>query len=71
MVFTGYTDTMDGLRDWLADQTGREVICFSGRGGEIRLPDGGWKLVSRAEIKSASVMAAAISCFALMQRQRG
>lgn len=51
MVFTGYTDTMDGLRDWLADQTGREVICFSGRGGEIRTPDGSWKLVSRAEIK--------------------
>ncbi len=51
MVFTGYTDTMDGLRDWLADQTGREVICFSGRGGEIRLPDGAWKLFARAEIK--------------------
>lgn len=51
MVFTGYTDTMDGLRDWLADQTGREVICFSGRGGEIRFPDRTWKLVSRAEIK--------------------
>ena len=51
MVFTGYTDTMDGIRDWVADQTGRKVICFSGRGGEIRLPDGGWKLVSRAEIK--------------------
>lgn len=51
MVFTGYTDTMDGLRDWLAEQTGREVICFSGRGGELRTPDGGWKLVSRAEIK--------------------
>lgn len=51
MVFTGYTDTMDGLRDWLADQTAREVICFSGRGGEIRLPDGSWKLVSRADIK--------------------
>lgn len=51
MVFTGYTDTMDGLRDWLADQTGREVICFSGRGGEIRTPDGSWRLVSRAEIK--------------------
>lgn len=51
MVFTGYTDTMDGLRDWLVDQTGREVICFSGRGGEIQMPDGGWKIVSRAEIK--------------------
>ena len=51
MVFTGYTDTMDGLRDWLAEQTGREVICFSGRGGEVRTPEGSWKLVSRAEIK--------------------
>lgn len=51
MVFTGYTDTMDGLRDWLAEHTGREIICFSGRGGEIRSPDGGWRLVSRAEIK--------------------
>lgn len=51
MVFTGYTDTMDGLRDWLAEQTGREVICFSGRGGEIRTLDGRWTLVSRAEIK--------------------
>lgn len=51
MVFTGYTDTMDGLRDWLSEQTSREVICFSGRGGEIRTPDGGWKIVSRAEIK--------------------
>ncbi|MET3837734.1 hypothetical protein ABIB58_003098 [Brevundimonas sp. UYEF29] len=51
MVFTGYTDTMDGLRDWLSDQTGREVICFSGRGGEIRTPDGSWRPVSRADIK--------------------
>ena len=51
MVFTGYTDTMDGLRDWIAEQTGREVICFSGRGGEIRTVEGGWKTVSRAEIK--------------------
>lgn len=51
MVFTGYTDTMDGLRDWLAEESGREIICFSGRGGEVRTPDGGWRLVTRAEIK--------------------
>ncbi|BEU20015.1 SNF2-related protein [Paraburkholderia sp. 22B1P] len=51
MVFTGYTDTMDGLRDWLAEETGREVICFSGRGGEIQTPDGAWRIVSRADIK--------------------
>ena len=52
MVFTGYTDTMDALRDWVADQTGREVLCFSGRGGEVRKPDGVWQLVSRADIKN-------------------
>ncbi|WP_300576544.1 helicase-related protein [Phenylobacterium sp.] len=51
MVFTGYTDTMDSLRDWLARETGREVICFSGRGGEVRGTDGRWRPVSRADIK--------------------
>lgn len=51
MVFTGYTDTMDALRDWVANETGREVICFSGRGGEVRNAEGKWSLVSRAEIK--------------------
>lgn len=51
MVFTGYTDTMDSLRDWLARETGREVICFSGRGGEVRGTDGRWRSVSRADIK--------------------
>ncbi|WP_206432934.1 SNF2-related protein [Sphingomonas sp. ABOLH] len=51
MVFTGYTDTMDALRDFVADRTNREVICFSGRGGEIRSADGRWRWVSRADIK--------------------
>ncbi len=51
MVFTGYTDTMDSLRDWLARESGREVICFSGRGGEVRGTDGRWRPVSRADIK--------------------
>lgn len=51
MVFTGYTDTMDSLRDWLAKETGRDVICFSGRGGEVRGTDGRWRPVSRADIK--------------------
>ena len=51
MVFTGYTDTMDSLRDWLGRETGREVICFSGRGGEVRGTDGRWRPVSRSDIK--------------------
>ena len=27
------------------------VICFSGRGGEVRDPDGNWRIVKRDDIK--------------------
>jgi SNF2 family DNA or RNA helicase len=36
MVFTQYADTMDFLRDELATKTSLRVLCFSGRGGEVR-----------------------------------
>ncbi|ATQ68860.1 MULTISPECIES: DEAD/DEAH box helicase [Methylosinus] len=52
IVFTQYTDTMDYLRDHLFDATGKVVMCFSGRGGEIRAHDGGWKQISREEVKA-------------------
>ncbi len=51
MVFTGYTDTMDHLRDLLAARVNRSIACFSGRGGEIRQSNGQWAPVSKAEIK--------------------
>ncbi len=51
IVFTQFTDTMDFLRDHLAGETDRSVICFSGRGGEVRSPDGRWKVISREEVK--------------------
>jgi ERCC4-related helicase len=51
MVFTQYTDTMDFLRDYLAEQLGYDVLCFSGRGGELRNQDGSWRIVSRDEVK--------------------
>jgi SNF2 family DNA or RNA helicase len=51
MVFTQFTDTMDYLRDHLVNQTGRSVMCFSGRGGEIRGNDGVWKIISREDVK--------------------
>lgn len=50
IVFTQYTDTLDFLRDILVGQ-GLAIMCFSGRGGEVRLPSGDWKTVSREETK--------------------
>jgi len=51
MVFTQFTDTMDYLRDHLVEQTGRSIMCFSGRGGEVRGNDGTWKRISREDVK--------------------
>lgn len=50
MVFTQFTDTMDYLRELLA-AAGNSVMCFSGRGGEIRNTDGTWTLITRDEVK--------------------
>lgn len=50
MVFTQFTDTMDYLRDLLADG-GNSVMCFSGRGGEVRNTDSTWTLITRDEVK--------------------
>jgi len=49
MVFTQFTDTLDFLRDQLMADSGR-IMCFSGRGGEVRLADD-WQRVSRENIK--------------------
>ena len=51
MVFTQFTDTMDFLREHLASDKRFSVMCFSGRGGEIRGTDGSWKGISRDEVK--------------------
>lgn len=51
MVFTGYTDTMDFLREQIAADPTIKVMCFSGRGGEVRDADGSWRRVSRDEVK--------------------
>ena len=50
MVFTQFTDTMDYLRDQVA-AAGKTVMCFSGRGGEIRGADGVWTRITRDEVK--------------------
>jgi len=51
MVFTQFTDTMDLLRDGLAVQDELKLMCFSGRGGEVRGLDGTWRVISRDETK--------------------
>ena len=51
MVFTQYTDTMDFLREQLAAQPAMRVMCFSGRGGEVREKDGSWRTISRDDAK--------------------
>ena len=50
MVFTQFTDTMDYLRDHLVG-AGKSVMCFSGRGGEVRNTDGTWTPITRDEVK--------------------
>ena len=51
IVFTQFTDTMDYLRDHLAKEIGRTIMCFSGRGGEVRGNDGSWKTITREDVK--------------------
>ena len=51
MVFTMYADTMDFLREELARDATFQLMCFSGRGGEIRSPDGIWRLIPRDEAR--------------------
>ncbi|MDA8048928.1 MAG: helicase-related protein [Rhodospirillales bacterium] len=52
MVFTQFTDTMDFLREHLsrAEPT-LGIMCFSGRGGEVRETDGAWRRIGRDEVK--------------------
>lgn len=52
IVFTQYTDTMDYLRDYLADQLpGIPLGCYSGRGGEVLSFSGTWEPCSKEQIK--------------------
>ncbi|MGC9319796.1 MAG: SNF2-related protein, partial [Armatimonadota bacterium] len=51
VVFTHYTDTMDYIRDKLVTVYGRQVACYSGRGGE-RWDGEQWQTVSKEHIKN-------------------
>jgi SNF2-related domain/Helicase conserved C-terminal domain len=52
VIFTQYTDTMDYLRDQLAQVYSR-IACYSGRGGELFDPvTNTWQPISKAELKN-------------------
>jgi SNF2 family DNA or RNA helicase len=52
IVFTGYTDTMDYLKEHLAAHfPGRNVACYAGSGGQRRDLSGQWVSVPKEQIK--------------------
>jgi SNF2 family DNA or RNA helicase len=51
IIFTQYTDTMDFLRQYLIETEQYKVICFSGRGGELTVSNGNWRVISRDDTK--------------------
>jgi hypothetical protein len=51
MVFTQFTDTMDFLRREIGSNPSLRIMCFSGRGGEVRSNDGTWRFITRDEVK--------------------
>ncbi len=53
MVFTQYTDTLDFLREVVIRRVEGGVLCFSGRGGEIREADGRWRGIDRDRVKAS------------------
>lgn len=52
LVFTGYTDTLEYLRDFLLPLVGKELGCYSGAGGQL-LVDKAWTTVSKTAITDA------------------
>lgn len=50
MVFTQYGDTLEVIRNSLILNFGRQVGCYSGRGGEMYI-DGEWKNVGKERVK--------------------
>jgi SNF2 family DNA or RNA helicase len=51
IVFTQYTDTLDYLKDFLAERLDLPIGCFSGRGGQRRDASGSWSPCTKEEIK--------------------
>lgn len=50
MIFTQYGDTLEVIRESLVPTFGRQVGCYSGRGGEMYI-EGEWKKVGKERVK--------------------
>ncbi|MFH1739958.1 MAG: helicase-related protein, partial [bacterium] len=54
IVFTHYTDTMDYLKEYLAEKfPEKSIACYSGRGGERRSAGGSWTTCSKESVRQA------------------
>ena len=51
IIFTQYTDTMDYLKEFLADRLDWPIGCYSGRGGEKQDASGAWAPCSKEQVK--------------------
>ena len=51
MVFTQFTDTMDFLRTQLLERGLTQLLCYSGRGGEVPNKDCTWQSLDREQAK--------------------
>lgn len=51
IIFTQYADTMEFLKDFVAERVHLPIGCFSGEGGQRREPAGTWGKCSKEEIK--------------------
>lgn len=51
IVFTQYTDTLDFLKEFLADRLSMPIGTYSGRGGEKRDRSGRWTRQTKEQIK--------------------
>ena len=51
IIFTQYADTMEFLKEFVAERVDLPIGCFSGEGGQRREPSGTWGKCSKEEIK--------------------
>ncbi len=51
IIFTQYADTMEFLKEFLAERVDLPIGCFSGEGGQRREPAGTWAKCPKEEIK--------------------
>lgn len=51
IIFTQYADTMEFLKNFVAERVDLPIGCFSGEGGQRREPSGSWGKCSKEEIK--------------------